>query len=226
MFRSINSVQLIFVLLPLLFLIRLSFGFLKGKTDESFENYMIDIFFTNALTIVRCNEYERFVLKTMTMQSIGELRCGNTEQFLPSNHLEQIALFEWEGTQGKCSNKDQTKIQETTILKVVHKAKNALKNHPLKLIPVGSTDSTEGIEKKNHFHFEHAVRPIEIKPDENYTTNIYFFKHRPILCREKYLTPTAPCDPNESRQNFSYFCYYRVRRIRDKRINEGDHSYF
>src|SRR5262249_49767043 len=75
------------------------------KSKETLENYIIDVFFTNSLTIIRCNPYEKHILRDITIEIIGHIKCSNKNLFLPDNHIEYITLLQWNYTIIKCQKK-------------------------------------------------------------------------------------------------------------------------
>lgn len=235
--RHLGSlVQSVFVMFIVL---HCCFAFLIKKTEESFENYVIDVFFTNSLNIIRCNPHERQIFRGMSLNSIGRIKCSNSHAFLPSNHIEDITLLEWNSTRIECSkklkNKEKAKdkpkkeskkkpppppspssgndetIEEKTYLHIVHKPTKAFKKQVLKVIRVESTATSDVVwkEKEKLVYFQHPSRKYE-ENGENVSTNVYSFKHRPLLCREQYLTPLRPCATDTSLENLTYVCYYRV----------------
>ena len=240
-----SIVQFVFLVVLVL---QPSVSLLMKKTEESFENYVIDVFFSNSLNIIRCNPHERQILRGMSLNTIGRIRCSNSHSFLPSNHIEEIALLEWNSTKSKCSKKleklekakekeitkkgkkkkekekkketpapplEKQTIEEKTYLHVLHKPTKAFKKQVLKVIRVESTGTSEVVwkEKEKLVYFQHPPRQYE-ESAENISTNVYSFKHRPLLCREQYLTPLKPCATDIQPQNLSYVCYYRVGQAR------------
>jgi hypothetical protein len=207
---SLNSI----LLLIFLFIINLNYSSSLWKNSkDTLENYVIDILFTNSLTIIRCNPYERHILRDITFETIGYLKCSNINLFLPNNHIESITLLHWDNTSIKC-NKKHIITSEKTYLDVKHKPKNAFKKLPLELIRVGSTGHSKLHWKDNKLNFEHPSRNSPInnttQKEEVFSTEIYTFKNRPILCRERQPALQNPCITSNPPQNFSYVCYYKV----------------
>ncbi|CAF4861796.1 unnamed protein product, partial [Rotaria sp. Silwood1] len=167
------------------------------------------------LTIIRCNPYERHILRDKTIEAIGYIKCSNRNLFLPDNHIEYITLLEWLYTSIKC-NKKTNITKEKTYFEIKHKAKKAFKNNPLELIRVGSTGSSKlhWNEKDFQLYFEHPPRKLPLitteQQGESFSTDVYSFKQRPILCRERHFLSEQPCSSNNQHQNFSYVCYYKI----------------
>jgi hypothetical protein len=210
------------LLLIFLFIINLNYSssFWKNSKD-TLENYVIDVLFTNSLTIIRCNPYERHILREITFETIGHIKCSNINLFLPNNHIESITLLHWDHTFIKCNKQKTTIKEEKTYLDVKHKAKNAFKKIPLDLIRVGSTGPSKlhWKEKDLKLYYEHPPRNLPINntdhKDDIFSTEIYFFKNRPLLCRERQPSLDTPCSNPNPPQNFSYVCYYKVSRVID-----------
>lgn len=213
MIRS-NS-MLMFIFIPFIITINYSTCFWK-KAKDSLEDYVIDVFFTNSLTIIRCNPYERHILRSITIETIGHIKCSNRNLFLPDNHIENITLLEWVYTSIKCDKAKTMITQHRTYIDIKHKAKKAFKKNPLSLIRVGSTGPSKLHWDESHLqmYFDHPqqkLSPINNnKSNQTFTKNIYSFQHRPILCRERKLTPQHPCSKTNQSENSSYVCYYRV----------------
>ena len=185
-----------------------------SKSKNTLENYVIDVLFTNSLTIIRCNPYERHILRLITIESVGHIRCSNSHLFLPEDHIQDITLLQWNYTSVECT-KDQKKIQkEKTYFYIKHKGKNAFKKVRFDLIRVGSTGPSRSKmdEKKFQLSFEHLPRKLALvnadRTNETFTTEIYSFTNRPILCRERQLVGKGPCMNHHL--NLSYVCYYKV----------------
>jgi len=201
----------------LLFIIHINYSFCLWKNSkDTLANYIIDILFTNSLTIIRCNPYERHIIRDITIDKIGYIKCSNRNLFLPDNHIESLTLLEWDYTFIKCDKKKLTIKEEKTYLNIKHKAKNAFKKIPLELIRVRSTGPSKLHlnEKSFQLYFDHPLRKLAIsnteQTNESFSTEIYLFKNRPILCRERRLSSEQPCSNNNQHQNFSYVCYYKV----------------
>ncbi|CAF1306095.1 unnamed protein product [Rotaria magnacalcarata] len=200
-----------------LFIIQINYSLCFWKNSKkTLEDYTIDIFFTNTLTIIRCNPSERHVLRDITIEAIGHIKCSNWQSFLPDDQIEYITLLEWLYTTIKCDKKKLKIKEEKTYFEIKHKAKNAFKKNPLKLIRVGSTDSSELHWKDDDFqlYFKHPPRKLSInkteQTEDDFLVDIYSFKGRPILCRERYIPAQQPCSDDNQHQNVSYICYYKV----------------
>jgi hypothetical protein len=200
-----------------LYLIQFDSSFcLWKKSKDTLESYIIDILFTNSLTIIRCNPYERHILRDITIETIGHIKCSNQHLFLPDNHIEYITLLQWNYTSIKCNKKKNVIEEEKTYFYLKHKAKNAFKKLKFDLIRVGSTGPSElhMNEKKFELYFKHPKRQLALshteEKEENFSTEIYSFKNRPILCRERYLSSEGPCSNTNQHHNVSYVCYYKV----------------
>lgn len=185
------------------------------KSSDSLEEYVIDVLFSNSLTIIRCNPYELQVFREISIETVGYIRCTNRNLFLPENHLESITLLQWNYTSVECQKNKKAIIEERTYLYVKHKAKHAFKKVDLNLIRVGSMGSSQSkMDEKNYLlSFKHPPRSLAMitldQENENYTVDTFAFKHRPILCRERQLVlPGGPC--TNQHLNLSYVCYYRV----------------
>ncbi len=209
----LNSI-LLFIFL---FIIQINYSFcLWKKSKDTLENYVIDVLFTNSLTIIRCNLYESHILRDITIETIGHIKCSNRNLFLPDNHIEYITLLQWDHTSIKCNKLKNTIKEEITYLDIKHKAKNAFKKIKLDLIRVGSTGPSELHTKDKNFqiYFKHPPRKLAItnteQKEDDFSTQIYSFKDRPILCRERQLLPEGPCSSTNQYQNLSYVCYYKV----------------
>jgi hypothetical protein len=210
MLRLCSVLQFIFLLHSCCF--PRSRAIFTGKTPETLEDYVIDLLFSNSLTIIRCNPYERQILRGVSMNTIGHVKCSNQHLFLPSNHIEEITLLQWNETKVEC-NKKQHVTEERTYIHIQHKPTKAFKKQPLKIIRVGSVGSSDihWKEKERLLYIEH---PLQSSPSVagEMQTDVFAFKHRPILCRERQLAPANRCDAAYRPQNLSYVCYYRVRR--------------
>jgi len=200
-----------------LFLIKINNTFsLWKKSKDTLENYIIDVLFTNSLTIIRCNPYESDILRDITIETIGHIKCSNSHLFLPDNHIESITLLQWDHTSIKCDKKKTIIKEEKTYLDIKHKAKNAFKKIKFDLIRVGSIGPSELYinEKIFQLYFKHPPRKLAInnteQKEEKFSTEIYSFKNRPILCRERQLLSEGPCSNTNQYQNLSYVCYYKV----------------
>ncbi|CAF1110453.1 unnamed protein product [Rotaria sordida] len=167
------------------------------------------------LTIIRCNPYERHILRDITIETIGHIKCSNLNLFLPDDHIEYITLLEWLYTSIKCDKKTSI-TKEKTYFEIKHKAKKAFKNNPLELIRVGSTGPSKlhWNAKDFQLYFEHPQRKLSIshteQTGESISTDVYSFKYRPIICRERRFASEHPCFNNNQNQNFSYVCYYKI----------------
>jgi hypothetical protein len=146
------------------------------------------------------------------METIGYIKCSNRDQFLPDNHIEGITLLQWNSTSVKCKKKKI--IEEETYFDIKHKAKNAFQKIKFDLIRVGSTGSSKLKIDDKHFKisFNHPPRNSAImntdQNEETFSTDIYSFKNRPIICRERQLIGDGPC--SNQHLNLSYVCYYKV----------------
>lgn len=201
----------------LLFIFQVNYSFCFWKSSKpTLENYVIDVFFTNSLTIIRCNPSERHILRDITLETIGHIKCSNSHLFLPDNQIEYITLLEWLYTTIKCDKKKAKIKEEKTYFEIKHKAKKAFKKNPLRLVRVGSTDSSELNWKEDDFqlYFKHPPRKFPTNKtdhtDDDYLIDIYAFKKRPILCRQRYFLSQQSCLNNSQQQNASYICYYKV----------------
>ncbi|CAF4289539.1 unnamed protein product [Rotaria sp. Silwood2] len=206
---------IVLFIFPFILQINYSFCFWK-KPNVLLEHYVIDVFFTNSLTIIRCNPYERHILRDITIEAIGYIKCSNRNLFLPDDHIEYITLLEWLYTSIKC-NKKTNITKEKTYFEIKHKAKKVFKNNPLELIRVGSTGPSKlhWNEKDFQLYFEHPERKLSIsnteQQGESISTDVYSFKHRPILCRERRFSSEQSCSNNNNQnRNFSYVCYYKI----------------
>ncbi|UJR27041.1 hypothetical protein I4U23_008345 [Adineta vaga] len=179
------------------------------KSKPKPENYVIDLLFTNSLTIIRCNPYERHVIRDISIEKLGYIKCSNRDSFLPENHLEKIALLEWRFTETKCKN---SKITETTYLNIKHRPKKVYKDLKLHLTRLGSVGGVyiKEVKKTSSLYFENIGGKSSISNTENFTTVFYAFTERPILCRERYPASKNPCLATTQKKNFSYTCYYRI----------------
>ena len=203
-----------FILFIFPFIIKINYLFcLWKKSTYTLDNYIIDVFFTNSLTIIRCNPYERHILRDITIEVIGHIQCSNRNTFLPDDHIEYITLLKWLYTSRKCNKKKTIIKEERTYFEIKHTVKNAFKKLPLELIRVGST----GLSKLHwngkdlRLYFQHPPRQLSLSEiDENFQTEVYSFKNRPILCRERQLSSQEPCSDEYQNQNVSYICYYKV----------------
>lgn len=215
--KDLSMLKILIFRIKLFILLILFFGQRSetffGEKFVPLSDYVIDVFFSNSLTIIRCNAYEREILRSISMGTIGKIKCSNRNRFLPSNHIEQIALLHWNETKFQCKKfkGNSFKSFDQTVLSIKHKPKHVFEKNPLKLIRVGSTDSskTSWDEKQSILTFQHAPRIVEIKK-ENFTDEIYSFNHRPIICRERFLTSSNICTKHFRQQNLSWICYYRV----------------
>ena len=203
------------LLFILIFIIQVNDTFsLWKKSKGGLENYVIDVLFSNSLTIIRCNPYERQILRDISIDTVGYIKCSNRESFLPENHIESITLLRWNSSSVKCSKDKKSIKEEKTYLHVKHKAKNAFKKVDFNLIRVGSMGpSISKMDEKNYLlSFEHPRRSLALTAEDqqNNTFGIqtFSFKHRPILCRERQLADGGPCA--NLHLNLSYVCYYRV----------------
>jgi len=198
----------------LLFIFQLNSIFC-GKKSKTLENYVIDVLFSNALTIIRCNPYEAHIFRELSIELLGHLRCSNRNQFLPDNHIENMTLLQWTATTVTCKKKSSVISEEETIFLIKHKPKNAFKKLDFKIIRIGSTDKSEIKidDKKHQIIAKHPIRNSqadEIEPTkDNFTMNVYSFRNRPILCWEKQLITDNLC--TNQHLNLSFVCYYRVR---------------
>lgn len=202
----------------LLFIIQFSYTFSLWKKSTTLDNYLIDILFSNTLTIIRCNPYESHILRDLSIEVIGHIKCSNKHLFLPENHIENITLLQWNPTLLVCTKKKKKQKQkieeEKTIFSIKHKPKNAFKNIKFRLTRLGSTGASEPKidDKKHEISFTHP--PRNIKADEientkdNFTTEIYSFRDRPIVCRERQLALEDPCE--NQHLNLTFVCYYQV----------------
>ena len=191
-----------------------SFSFWK-KSKNTLEDYIIDVLFANSLTLIRCNPYELHALRDMTIEKIGYIKCSNKNLFLPEDHIKSITLLQWNLTSIKCGKSNVIK-EERTHLEVKHKAKNAFDKVSLELTRVGSSGPSElnwnGKDLK--FSFKHPKRDPSITHTEadnaSFSMEIFSFKKRPILCREKQSPSGISCLTIDQHRNFSYICYYKV----------------
>ncbi len=204
----------------LFFIITINYTFcLWKKSKDTLENYIIDVLFTNSLTIIRCNPYERHILRDITIETIGHIKCSNRHLFLPDNHIEYITLLQWNFTFVECSKNEKTIKEEKTFFYIKHKAKKAFQKIKFDLIRVGSTGPSKLKidEKKFQLSFNHPPRNLAImttdQNDEIFATEIYSFMNRPIICRERQLVGKGPC--SNQHQNLSYVCYYKVSRLKN-----------
>lgn len=187
------------------------------KSKDSLENYTIDVLFTNSLTILRCNIYEVHVLRYITIESIGHIKCSNKHVFLPDDHIESITLLQWDYTIVNCSKKKDKIKEEKTYFSIKHKAKNFFKKLKFDLIRAGSVGPSKlhMDEKKLQLYFQHEPRKLELVDNEQkeggLSTEIYSFKNRPIICRETQYLPEGLCSNYTQHQNLSHVCYYKVR---------------
>ena len=198
--------QFVFILLLIL---EENDAFLISKSKTNLSDYVIDLIFANSLTIIRCNKYELQILRSVSMETIGNIRCSNSFEFLPNDQLEKITLLRWNSTIVQC--KKLSLLNEKTLLDIVHKPKMAFHKLSFQVMRVDSTDRS-GIhweEKKNRVTFTHSLRSIKNK-FENETVEIFAFPHRPILCREQHDSSSTICDPKYQPKNFTYICYYQV----------------
>lgn len=203
------------VLFIFIFIIQIDEIFsLWKKSTGGLEDYVIDVLFSNSLTIIRCNPYERQILRDISIETVGYIKCSNRESFLPENHIQSITLLRWNSTIVKCSKDKKSIKEEKTHLDVKHKGKNAFKKVDFNLIRVGSMGPSVSKmdEKKFRLSFEHPPRNLASIVDEQQNGTLaiqtFSFKHRPILCRERQLPDGGPCA--NLHINLSYICYYRV----------------
>ncbi|CAF1220054.1 unnamed protein product [Adineta ricciae] len=196
-----------------MFAIHLTYSWGK-KTPVKLNEYKIDVIFQKALTIFRCNPYEQHVIRDITIEKLGSLKCSNRMSFLPDNHIESVTLLEWNSTTVAC-NKNVIK-KEKTHLNIKHKPKNAFKGLKFRVTRLGSSgeSNVEFDDKKSYVSFEHhggqatATNPNSL--NDNLTTTYYTFHDRPILCRERYPASRNPCLTTTQKKNFTYMCYYRM----------------
>ena len=200
-----------------LFILKLNYSFSFWKASKNtLENYIIDVLFANSLIILRCNPYEIHALRDITIEKIGYIKCSNKNLFLPEDHIKSITLLQWNLTSIKCDNKKNAIKEERTHLEVKHKAKDAFHKVPLELTRVGSSGPSESNwnGKDLKFSYKHPKRPPSISPSEpdnsSFSIEIFSFKKRPILCREKKSPSGITCPSIGESKNFSYVCYYKV----------------
>jgi hypothetical protein len=198
-----------------LFLITIDYTFsLWKKSKDTLENYIIDVLFSNSLTIIRCNPYERHILRDISIETIGHIKCSNRDLFLPDNHIEDITLLQWNFTFVECNKNKKIILKEETYFNIKHKAKKAFQKIKFDLIRVGSTGPSKLKidEKKFQISFKHPLRNSAImnldQNEETFTTDIYSFHNRPIICRERQLIGEGLC--SNQHHNLSYVCYYKV----------------
>ena len=203
------------LLFILIFIIQIDRIFLRTNSKGDLEEYVIDVLFSNSLTIIRCNPYERQILRDISIETAGYIKCTNRDLFLPENHLKSITVLQWNYTSILCNKNKKTITEEKTYLYVKHKAKNAFKKVDLNLVRAGSMGTSQSkMDEKNYLlSFKHPPRSLAMitadQENVNYTVETFVFKHRPILCREKQLAvPGGPCA--NQHLNLSYVCYYRV----------------
>lgn len=186
------------------------------KSKNSLENYTIDVLFTNSLTLIRCNPYEIHILRDITIESIGHIKCSNKNSFLPDDHIKSITLLQWDHTIVTCSKDGKHIKDERTYLTIKHKAKNTFKKLKFDLLRVGSVGSSElhMNDKKGELYFQHKSRKSKLDDTErnesSLSIEIFSFKNRPIICREKKFLPQGICTNSNDYQNLTYFCYYKV----------------
>ncbi|CAF0985968.1 unnamed protein product [Adineta steineri] len=133
------------------------------KSKNTLENYVIDVLFTNSLTIIHCNSYERHIIRDITIEKVGYIKCSNKNLFLPEDHVASITLLQWNGTVVKCEKNKNIIKEEKTYLNIIHKAKDAFKKNPLVLTRVGSVDSSKYHcdDNKAEIDFKHPIGTSE-----------------------------------------------------------------
>lgn len=200
----------------LLFIFQLNSVLCLWKKTKTLENYVIDVLFSNTLTIIRCNPYESHIFREISIEILGHIQCSNRNQFLPDNHIENITLLQWNATKISCKKKSKIIDEEETVFLIKHKPKNAFKKINFQIIRFGSTSKSDVKidDKKQRIYVKHPKRNLETDDMEsskdNFTMNVYSIRDRPILCSERQLITDDPCANQHF--NLSFVCYYRVRR--------------